>query len=108
MLGYVYLMVEIDEGGNEKYKIGITKNNPEQRLKKLRTGNSNQLDLIRIYKSENYKRIERFLHRKYSSQKTIANNEFFSLNVDQVLNFIDSCREAEDIIESLRDNPFYR
>lgn len=106
--GYVYLIVESDEKGNEKYKIGITKNDPVRRLKKLSTGNSNQLDIIRVYKSKNYRRIERFLHRKYSSQKTLSMNEFFNLTVDQVLGFIDTCREVEGIIDSLKDNPFYK
>ena len=31
--GYVYLIVEGDQNGEEKYKIGVTKNNQEQRLK---------------------------------------------------------------------------
>jgi hypothetical protein len=105
--GYVYLIVESDENGNEKYKIGVTKNDPEKRLKKLSTGNSNQLDVIRVYKSKNYRRIERFLHKKYSSQKTLSNNEFFHLTVEQVLSFINTCKEAENIIDSLKDNPFY-
>ena len=106
--GYVYLIVECDENGNEKYKIGITKNNPEERLNKLKTGNSNQLYVVRSYKSKDYKKIEKFLHRKYSSQRTISKNEFFHLNVDQVLQFTNSCKEAESIIDSLKDNPFYK
>jgi hypothetical protein len=105
---YVYLIVEGDQNGMEKYKIGITKNDPIRRLKKLRTGNSNQLDLLKVYKSENYKKIEKFLHRKFSSQKTLSKNEFFYLTDEQVFNFINSCAEAERIIETLKDNPFFK
>lgn len=106
--GYVYLIVESDEHGNEKYKIGVTKNDPEKRLKKLKTGNSNNLDIIRVYKSYNYKKIEGFLHRKYFAQKTLSRNEFFHLNSDQVIGFINTCKEAENIIDSLKNNPFYK
>jgi hypothetical protein len=106
--GYVYLIVEGDHNGEEKYKIGITKNNPEQRLKKLKTGNSNELDILRLYRSKNYKKIERILHRKFSSQKTLSENEFFYLSDEQVFGFIRYCEEAEKMIESLRDNPFFK
>jgi hypothetical protein len=106
--GYVYLIIEGDQYGEEKYKIGITKNSPDNRLKKLRTGNSNELDVLKVYRSRNYKKIERILHRKYSSQKTLSKNEFFYLTNDQVIGFIDSCKEAERIVEALKDNPFYK
>lgn len=106
--GYVYLIVEGDHNGEEKYKIGVTKNDPDQRLRKLRTGNSNQLGILRLYRSKNYKKIERILHRKFNAQKTLAENEFFYLTDDQVLGFIKYCEEAEAIIESLKDNPFFK
>ena len=106
--GYVYLIIEGDQHGMEKYKIGITKNNPEERLRKLKTGNSNELDVLKIYRSINYKKIERILHRKYASQRTLSQNEFFYLTDEQVLGFIDSCKEAENIIYALKDNPFYK
>ena len=106
--GYVYLIIEGDQYGEEKYKIGITRNSPDNRLKKLRTGNSNELDVLKVYRSRNYKKIERILHRKYSSQKTLSKNEFFYLTNDQVIGFIDSCKEAERIVEALKDNPFYK
>jgi hypothetical protein len=48
------------------------------------------------------------LHRKYATQKTLSENEFFYLTDEQVLGFIDSCKEAENIVDALRDNPFYK
>lgn len=105
---YVYLIVEADQNGMEKYKIGVTKNDPQERLRKLRTGNSNQLDILKVYKSENYKKIEKFLHRKFRNQRTLSENEFFYLTDEQVFNFIKSCAEAEEIIETLKDNPFFK
>lgn len=106
--GYVYLIIEGDQHGEEKYKIGITKNDPSKRLKNLRTGNSNQLDILNVYKSCNYKKIERFLHRKFSNQRTLSNNEFFYLSDQQVLDFIKTCEEIEKIIKSLKNNPFFK
>lgn len=105
--GYVYLIVEGDHNGEEKYKIGVTKNNPSKRLKKLKTGNSNELDILKLYRSRNYKKVEKFLHRKFKNQKTLSDNEFFYLTDDQVFGFIKSCEEAESIIEALKDNPFF-
>lgn len=108
-LGYVYLIVESDHNGDEKYKIGITKNSPEERLKKLKTGNSNELFVIKSYKSENYKKIEKWLHRKYASQRTLSMNEFFNLTDSQVLSFIDDCKKIDEIVSFLRkENHFYK
>ena len=107
--GYVYLIVEVDHDGREKYKIGVTKNDPEQRLLKLKTGNSNDLYIVRTYLSKNYRRIEKWLHRKYKSQKTISNNEFFYLSGDQAMGFLDDCEKIDITIESLKEsNPFFK
>ena len=107
--GYVYLIVEANQIGEEKYKIGITKKDPESRVKKLRTGNSNHLFVIKKYQSYNYKKIEKSLHRKYSSQRTISMNEFFSLTNQQVTNFIEDCKQLDEMINFMyENNPFYK
>jgi len=109
MNGYVYLICEVDSYGGEKYKIGETKNDPEKRLKGLKTGNSNEVFVLKKYESENYKRIERWLHKKYSSQKTLSKNEFFYLSPDQVISFINDCKEIDKTISVLKKhNPFYK
>jgi hypothetical protein len=69
MKGYVYLLMEVDANGNERYKIGETKNHPDKRLKQLQTGNSNIISTINYYESANYKKIERLLHKKFISKK---------------------------------------
>jgi hypothetical protein len=108
-LGYVYLIVEADHNGYEKYKIGITKNNPENRLKKLKTGNSNEMFIVRTYQSENYRRIEKMLHRKYSAQRTISKNEFFHLTDSQIFSFSEDCKKMDDIIKLMKkENYFYK
>ena len=65
IMGYVYLLLQIDFDGNESYKIGITKNDPKKRVKQLQTGNPNKISLHRKYDSKNYLKVERWLHRKY-------------------------------------------
>lgn len=42
-MGYIYL---IRNRENLTYKIGVTKNDPEKRVKQLQTGNSDELDLL--------------------------------------------------------------
>ena len=37
IMGYVYLLLQIDFDGNCSHKIGITKNDPNKRLKQLQT-----------------------------------------------------------------------
>jgi len=106
--GYVYLMVEGDQYGEEKYKIGVTKNDPSLRLKKLKTGNSGELSVLKAYKSRNYKRIEKMIHRKYSNKRTLSQNEFFHLEDSDVLNFIEDCKTMEGIIDALKENFFYK
>ena len=40
-MGKVYLIMSVDEHGNEKFKIGTTKRDVITRIKELQTGNSN-------------------------------------------------------------------
>ena len=106
-LGKVYLLVQINEIGQETYKIGITKNNPNIRLSTLQTGNPNKINILHVYETENYKKVELWLHKKYSASKTNAKNEWFSLKNDQVLSFIADCIKINSTIEYLKkENPF--
>jgi hypothetical protein len=107
--GYVYLIVEGDQYGEEKYKIGITKNDPQERLKKLKTGNSGDLSVLKTYRSRNYKKIERWLHRKYKLQRTLSNNEFFHLTDSEVIGFTEDCKKIDEIVSTLSElNPFFK
>lgn len=106
-MGYVYLFLETDSAGLETYKIGITKNDPKKRIKQLQTGNPRKIDLLKSYSSENYLKVERWLHRKYFV-KTEAKNEWRSLSNEEVFSFIEDCKEADKNISFLlENNPFY-
>lgn len=102
--GTVYLLGEFCDNG--RYKIGITKGDVDKRIKQLQTGNSQEIYLVNKYVSENYRKIEGWLHRKYGM--TRAKGEWFDLTHEQVISFTDSAKEADEIISLLlRENPFY-
>jgi hypothetical protein len=103
IMGYVYLLLQIDFEGNESYKIGITKNDPILRCKQLQTGNPNKISVHRKYDSKNYLKVERWLHRKYQT-RTEAKNEWRTLTDEQVFSFLDDCQTADDNIQFLLDN----
>lgn len=108
-MGYVYLILEIDKNGDERHKIGITKNNPEKRVKQLRTGNSGIIRLLEAYESKNYKKIEQWLHGRYKWKQTEAKNEWFNLSNNEVIGFLDECKKADSTISLLlKENPFFK
>lgn len=107
-MGYVYLLLEIDRSDNENYKIGFSKKDPKLRVKQLQTGNPNEISVARVYESDNYLKVEKWLHKKYGYLKTEANNEWRMLESEHVFSFIEDCKEADDIIKFLiKNNEFY-
>lgn len=108
-MGYVYLILEVNQHGEEYHKIGISKNEPEKRLKQLQTGNPNRIDILNFYESKNYKHVEKWLHSRFYNKKTLAENEWFSLSNEDVLNFIETCKSVDNTISFLlKENPFYK
>jgi len=109
-MGYVYLLSTVTPDGlNEQYKIGVTKTDVLKRVKTLQTGNSQKINLINVYESENYFKVEKSMHRLYGSQKTDSNNEWFSLEDEHVLSFLEECKKADDIIDFMyKNNEFYK
>jgi hypothetical protein len=105
-MGIVYLIRQLDQEGKELYKIGVTKNPIEVRIKCLQTGNPCKLDLQGFYTSENYKKIESFLHRLYQSNR--LEGEWFKLTSQQVMSFQKECETFDTTISMLLSiNPFY-
>lgn len=106
-MGYVYLLLEVNALGDETHKIGISKNHPSKRVKSLQTGNSSQIRLLKYYETANFKKVEQIMHARYRMNKTLAQNEWFKLTDDNVLEFIQECQKADNTINSLKDNPFF-
>lgn len=104
-MGYVYLLMSTDsDGEKELFKIGITTNSIDLRIKSLSTGNPNKITLIHHYETERYKEIEKTLHRLYSSKRTTSDNEWFFLSDDEVSSFPDTCKKYDETIKFLKEN----
>ena len=103
IMGYVYLLLQIDFDGNCSHKIGITKRDVNVRISELQTGNPNKINLLKSYETKNYLKVEHWLHRKYQT-KTEAKNEWRTLTDEQVFSFHDDCKTADDNIQFLLDN----
>lgn len=101
-MGYVYLIRDCD---SLTYKIGVTKQKPEKRLKQLQTGNSCKLDLLYSFETDYPYRLEKMLHTYYSLYNEY--NEWYNLNNYQITNFINTCNILQNNIKVLLQNPFF-
>lgn len=107
-MGTIYLLCEL--GSNpERYKIGITKDDPQKRIKQLQTGCSSEITLLRSFKSEFYKKIESALHREYSTYSSGGGTEWFVLPSVEVFKFESKCKTLHDNFTFLKqsENPFF-
>jgi hypothetical protein len=103
-MSFVYLIGEVDN--ENKYKIGVTKhNNIQNRIKELQTGNSNELFIKDYFETKYPYKLEKMLHRHFHDK--ILLNEWFKLSNEDINNFINTCNKYENILLSLRDNPFF-
>lgn len=102
-MAYVYLLCDI--GHDNMFKIGVTKGEVEKRIKKLQTGNGCEIHLVNKYKTEYPFYIEKMLHQKHFPEKKL--NEWFELSSESVNNFIKDCEFYEEIINTMKDNPFF-
>ena len=64
----------------------MTKQNVNKRLKQLQTGNSGDLELIKFVLVENYKKVEKSLHSRFSNKR--INREWFNLTINDINNFL--------------------
>lgn len=100
-MGYIYLIL----GSDDFYKIGRSKLNPEQRIKKLQTGNSTELQLIFTYITDNDILLERMLHNRFKQFNVL--NEWFDLPKEEVKNFSNTCKELDDRCNLLLNENFF-
>lgn len=102
--GYIYLIKE--NGDDLLHKIGVTREkNINNRIKKLQTGNGNQLILVNSFLSNNPYKLEKMLHFYYRENR--QEGEWFLLSKDDTDNFINICNKYQSIIDTLNsDNEF--
>lgn len=99
---YVYL---ICDPGQDMYKIGVTKNLYSKRMKQLQTGNGSELHLVKYYQTFYPFTIEQFMHNKFFKER--QHGEWFTLTTEDIHNFQKYCEEYEELIEKLKENPFF-
>lgn len=102
--GYVYLLGDSSNDG--AFKIGVTRGSVERRIKKLQTGNSNEIYLECAFKTKYPFLMEKMLHARHLVNK--KRDEWFYLNKEEVSNFLNECKLVDKEIEDLKDNPFFR
>lgn len=104
-MGYLYLIKE-DTNNGEVYKIGVTsEKDANKRLKKLQTGNPNLLSFLCLYETEYPFKLEKMMHSYFRDKKIL--NEWYELDYHDIENFLPLCEKNNNIILSLKDNPFF-
>lgn len=89
------------------YKIGWTKRDPELRLNELKTANSQDLKIEKVFNSKFGPKIESSLHRIFKSKR--CNGEWFELNECDVNNFELVCKQYHDSFNLLiEDNSWVK
>jgi len=101
--GYVYLLGDWEKEGS--YKIGVTRGSLERRMKKLQTGNPGEIYLCSYYETFYPFFLEKTLHLRFAAKRIL--NEWFALTFEDVNNFKKTCEEIEEMIDILKDNPFF-
>jgi len=99
---YVYLFCDPSQ---DLYKIGVTKNLYSKRMKQLQTGNGTELHLVKYHETFYPYTIEKYLHNTFQNKR--EHGEWFKLNIDDIKDFSELCEKYEDLIVSLKDNPFF-
>lgn len=99
-MGYVYL---IYDANNDVYKIGVTRSKDSKRIKQLQTGNSCELRVLYMHKTQYPFRLETMLHNYYIN--SLVHGEWYKdVGIDE---FKGKCKEFDSYIIVLKDNPFF-
>lgn len=96
--GYVYLLCDAN---SDLYKIGVTRGSIENRLKKLQTGNGNEIHIISHFKTGNPFRLEKILHKHFMAENEL--NEWFSLKPEDVFSFNEICEKYDCIYKAYEE-----
>lgn len=103
-MAFVYLIGENKD--ENTYKIGVTKHKDiKNRMNELQTGNSNELFIKDYFETKYPYKLEKMLHRHFYNKNIL--NEWFSLNNDDIKSFKDICLKYNNILDSLKYNPFF-
>lgn len=106
---YLYFMKVYlaNQTGTNLYKIGITKKNPETRVKELQVGNAGTLKLIESFATKYGYKMEAAMHAHFRLKN--VRDEWFELEEDDVEQFKAACEKMEKSFDVLKEanNPFF-
>lgn len=103
-MGWIYLIGQRNDPN--KFKIGVTKGDIEKRIKKLQTGNAEELYVFKRFQTETPFVLEKMLHRHFSTDRMVG--EWFSMDDYSVRSFLDICDMYQKSIDALESNPFFK
>lgn len=103
MKGTVYLLCD---PSTESFKIGMTRGDVNKRIKELQTGNSCEIHLVKKFDTPIPSYIESSLHHYFFCKQVL--NEWYKLDLKDIIDFEKKCMFYEDIARSLQDNPFFK
>lgn len=103
MVGTVYL---ICDPSTELFKIGMTRGDVNKRIRELQTGNSCEIHLVKKFDTPIPSYIESSLHHYFFGKQIL--NEWYKLDLKDIIDFEKKCMFYEDIARSLQDNPFFK
>jgi hypothetical protein len=84
------------------YKIGITKQAKDKRLKQLQTGTDKKLEIVKEFSSNYPFKVEGNLHRYFQHKK--INREWFKLDSNDLQIFLTLCEQYEKNFKLLEDS----
>jgi hypothetical protein len=96
----MYKVYLISDGS--KQKIGFTRKKIEERIKQLKTGNSQDLMILGVFESRWGTKIESLLHKKYQYKK--VSGEWFNLTEEDIMTFELQCQEMHNVMEDITKN----
>lgn len=99
-MGYVYMLGEFTDNG-EFYKIGVTKGDIHRRIKKLQTGNPNEIFLVDYFETDYPFQVEHMMHLKYFSKR--ESGEWYAVPLMDKSKFREYCKCFNDKIEMTKN-----
>lgn len=102
-MGTVYLLCD---ASTDLYKIGFTRGDVSKRIKELQTGNSCEIRLVKKFNTSIPSYIESSLHRHFKVKNSL--NEWYELDIQDIIDFEKICQDYENIAKQLQDNPFFK
>lgn len=87
------------------YKIGITRQDPKNRLRQLQTGNSCKLVLISKFETKYGNKMEIALHSRFKTKK--REGEWFNLQEEDLKQFHELCMQIEKNFDTLAESNYF-